>query len=510
MTSVSNLDHDVRPLVRRLGKPPESWQRRDLLDLIRDDDIRVINLRYPGFDGKLRELRVPVIGLAEVDRLLAVGERVDGSSLFPGLFTTTESDLYVVPVYRWAFLNPWATDKLDVICRFAGRDGAPCAATPDNVLAAAASALRASTGATLDALAELEFYLVLPRRDERFTGKSQRNYHQSLPYLHGHGIADEILRVVSAVTGCVKYCHGEVGYVDRVDSDNVEIEGQRAEQYELEMSLVPIEELGTWISVARWLIRVVADRHGASVTFAPKRELASAGSGMHLHLALKRDGRNVMRGGDGSLSDSALRLIGGLLDDAAALTALGNTVASSYLRLIPGHEAPTQIRWGRYDRSGLIRVPLDFATEHRMDQAMNPGETGAAPDVASQATVEFRSPDGSAFFHLLLAAVTQCVAHGLEVPDGLSRALELEGRASEALAREPESLPSSAAEAAERLRSRRGAFERRGLPARWIDLVLEKLELENDGDLQGRLDALPEEDRVPVLRHILHKDLHKH
>lgn len=499
---------DVRPLVRRFEKVPAAWQRRDLLDLVRTDRIRVLNLRYAGFGGKLRELRVPVTSAGQAERVLAVGERVDGSSLFPGLFEATESDLYVVPVYRWAFRNPWAPDELDVVCRFAGRDGAPCPLTPDTVLARAAEALRTSTGLTLRALAELEFYLILPRRDERFTGKAQRNYHQSAPYLHGRPIADEILRVVSEVSGAVKYCHGEVGYVDRVDSDDVEIDGQRAEQYELETSLVPIDDLGTWLTVARWLIRVVADRHGASVTFAPKLEVASAGSGMHLHLALEREGQNVMKEGD-DLSDSALRLIGGLLTDAPALTALGNTVASSYLRLVPGHEAPTQIRWGRSDRSSLIRVPLDFATGERLDRVMNPGEPGEMPDLSAQATVEFRSPDGSAFPHLLLAAITQCVTDGLVREDGAERARALEVSGSQAAGPKLDTLPQSAAEAAGRLRERRTFFEERGFPARWIDLVAEKLLDENDHDLARKLES-QSPDRVSLLRQILHKDLHKH
>ena len=58
---------------------------------------------------------------------------------------------------------------------------------------------------------------------------------------------------------------------------------------------MPIEDLGCWLTVARWLIRAIADRHGASVTFVPKLDEGMAGSGMHLHLAVERDGVNAMR-----------------------------------------------------------------------------------------------------------------------------------------------------------------------------------------------------------------------
>lgn len=503
--------HDVRPLVRRLGKPPEEWTRQDLATVCREDGIRVLNLRYPGFDGKLRELRVPVNGPEQLERVLATGERVDGSSLFPQLFSTTSSDLYVVPVYRWAFRNPWAADELDLPCRFAGADGLPSPITPDNLLAGAAERLAERSGARLLALAELEFYVVLDRGDDRFNGLAQRHYHQSEPFLHGRSIADEILRVVASVTGRVKYCHSEVGYVDKIESGDPELSGKRAEQFELELALMPIEDLGMWIAVARWLIRMIANKHDASATFLPKLELGAAGSGMHLHLAVERDGANSMRTEDGELSKDALRVIGSLLDNVSLLSALGNTVAASYLRLVPGQEAPTRVCWGRHDRASLVRIPLDFRTESRLDRSMNPNEPGDYPELRSQATVEFRSPDGSAFSNLLLAAVTACIGEGLVSEKAIEVARRLEvGTRAEGDGEGVERLPASAREASERLQERRAFLEERGFPAALIDMVAEKLRSENDRELEYRLRGLPAADRLAETRRIMHKDLHKH
>jgi len=511
---------DLRPLVRELGKPPEAWQRQDLIELILARPVRVINFRYPSLDGKLRELRLPVNSRSYLERILVAGERVDGSSLFPGLFEAGASDLYAVPVYRQAFLNPWADDELDIVCRFAGPDGRPSPLTPDNVLAEAARRLRETSGLELLALAELEFYLILDRNDGRFAGKAQRNYHQSAPYLHGRAIADEILRVTSALTGRVKYCHSEVGYIDSLASDDPELAGRRVEQYELEFDLMPIEELGTWLTVARWLIRAIADRHGASVTFLPKLDEGMAGSGMHLHLALAREGRNGMAAHPaagvpaGGLSDDALRLIGGILREAGPLTAFGNSVAASYLRLVPGQEAPTRICWGRRNRNALIRVPLDFRTEQRMDQAMNPAETGPVPEGLARPTVELRSPDGSAFCLLLLAAVTRAVEGGFLTPESsleLARRLEIHGD----IADHPEAaslgqLPVSAVAAARVLAERRAFFEAGGFPPRLIDRVVAGLESEADEGLDRRLARQPTAERLVASRRLMHKDLHKH
>lgn len=505
---------DIRPLVRRLDKPPADWQRNDLVELCLSEGIRIVNFRYASFDGKLRELRLPVTSRAYLDRVLAAGERADGSSLFPGLFSAGQSDLYVVPVYRWAFLDPWADDELHLVCRFADRDGAPSPHTPDNLLAAQAARLRQESGLELTALAELEHYLILDRFDDRFSGRSQRNYHQSSPYLHGREIADEFLRLASALTGAVKYCHAEVGYIDRIESDDPELDGKRVEQYELEMELVPVEDLGAWLTVLRWLLREIADRHGASVTFAPKLDEGMAGSGMHFHLALERDGKNVMRGNDGELTREARQLVGGLLQHAAPLVAFGNTVAGSFLRLVPGQEAPTRRCWGRSNRTAMIRVPLDFATARRLDLEMNPGERGAYPTDLARPTVELRTPDGSAFNHLLLAAITHCAATGLADSAALELAnqLEVHGELTAGGERTTDlpALPGSAVAAAQALEEHRSFFEAGGFPSRMLDLVAAKLRAEADEEIAKRLLRLPAAERLVESRRLMHKDLHKH
>ena len=503
--------NDIRPLVRRLRKLPEDWQREDLVNYCLGQGVRIVNFRYPALDGKLKELRLPVNNKKYLENILSAGERVDGSSLFPGLFPATKSDLYVLPVYKWAFINPWAEDELDIVCRFANKEGQPCADTPDNLLAAAARRFAGNTGAELEALAELEFYIFVDPEHPRFTGRVQRNYHQSAPYLRSRHIADEILRVVSMVTGHVKYCHSEVGYMDKIYSDEAEIDGTRVEQYELEFSLMPIEDLGCWLTVARWLIRVIAGRLGASVTYLPKLDEGMAGNGMHFHLAVTRNGRNVMNDEQGKLSDDAYRLIGGILDKATPLTAFGNTVAASYLRLVPGQEAPTSVCWGYHNRAGLIRVPLSFPKQLRLDKTMNPEEKGEYPDELARPTVEYRSPDGSAFSHMLMAAVTMCAEDGLSSPDSLARAKTLEVTPERPVGNESfDQLPETAVRAAEALEKGRSFFEERGFTPKLIDIVVDKLRDESDVGLSDKLRALPAAERLAASRRLMHKDLHKH
>ena len=166
------------------------------------------------------------------------------------------------------------------------------------------------------------------------------------------------------------------------------------------------------------------------------------------------------------------------------------------------------------DRSTLVRVPLNFVTEHRLDQAMNPLEAGPYPTAGSSATVEYRSPDGSAFVHLLLAATTMAIQAGLDEPEGLATARRLEITGD--LAGQPEildsleALPATAMAAARVLGEHRAFFESHGFRARIIDLVIRKLQMEADEGLSARLRELPANERLVASRSLMHKDLHKH
>jgi glutamine synthetase len=68
------------------------------------------------------------------------------------------SDLYVVPVFKTAFLNPFDDHSLDFICRYLTGDGELAPFALDNILARAAALFKKNTGLELQALGELEFF----------------------------------------------------------------------------------------------------------------------------------------------------------------------------------------------------------------------------------------------------------------------------------------------------------------------------------------------------------------
>ena len=50
----TNLNPD--PLVRFRGKPRAEFPRADIVRYIRENGIEMVNLRYPGADGRLKTL----------------------------------------------------------------------------------------------------------------------------------------------------------------------------------------------------------------------------------------------------------------------------------------------------------------------------------------------------------------------------------------------------------------------------------------------------------------------
>jgi glutamine synthetase len=505
----------TNPLSRLIDKDREEFTRADLLRIATEQGIERFTFHYTGIDGQLKELKLPFTTLRHAERILAAGERLDGSSLFKGLVDASNSDLYVVPSYKTAFINPFDPGSLDFVCRFLDRDGKKAHFTPDNILGLAHERFQSRTGLELHALGELEFFLLRPGGDEFFTPSKQSGYHTASPFFKSGDVVNEMVRRIAQITGAVKYAHAEVGFIDSLRSDRPLLSGRRAEQHEIELLTRPIEEMGDIVALAKWIIRNVAFQNGMLVTFSPKLEEGVAGNGLHFHMELVKGGRNVMTNPGGDLSDDALKLIGGLVHYAATLSAFGNTVASAFLRLVPNQEAPTRICWSHSNRSALIRVPLGWSGSSDLAKVVNPGVAERYVDDRGVQTVEIRSPDGSAMFHLLLAGLTTAAEHGLTQPGmlELARRTRVEGNifADKELLARLEALPGSCVACSRLLADRRGMYEEFGnFPKQVIDHVIGLLAKEDDEHLNRELSQMSAEERLHATRKVMHKDIHRH
>ena len=110
---------------------------------------------------------------------------------------------------------------------------------------------------------------------------------------------------------------------------------------------------------AKYVIKNAAAMEGKTATLMPKPIAKEAGSGMHVHMLLLKDGEPVFydENNYAQLSDTAMYFIGGLLTHAASLCAITNPSTNSYKRLIPGYEAPVTIGYAMSNRSAVVRIP---------------------------------------------------------------------------------------------------------------------------------------------------------
>jgi len=247
----------------------------------------------------------------------------------------------VVPRLPPAFLNPFSElPTLDIMCGFYDVEGNPLASSPQQILRKAQQALEDETGCRLEALGELEYYLFSPV-EELFPVEPQRGYHEAGPFSKWEAVRVESLAHLTRMGCSVKYAHAEVG--------NFIADGLQMVQQEIEFLPTDVTRAADEMTLAKWVVRKVAHAHGIEVSFSPKIVVGQAGSGMHFHTRLMRDGVNQFSQGAG-LTDVARRVVGGYLSHAASLTAFGNPVPTSFLRLVP-HGA------GRGDRP-LVEVAV--------------------------------------------------------------------------------------------------------------------------------------------------------
>ena len=475
------LEMNPNRVVAYLGKPCREFTKADIVRYIAENGVRMVNFMYPAGDGRLKTLNFVINNAVYLDAILTCGERVDGSSLFP-FIEAGSSDLYVLPRFSTAFLDPFAQiPTLSMLCSYFNKDGESLESSPENTLRKACRAFNEVTGMEFQAMGELEYYVIAP--DEGlFPATDQKGYHESAPYAKFNEFRTECMAYIAQAGGQIKYGHSEVG--------NFTIDGLVYEQNEIEFLPVDARDAADQLMIAKWIIRNLAYKYGYDITFAPKITAGKAGSGLHVHMRIMKDGKNCMLDG-GVLSEAARRAIAGMMELAPSITAFGNTNPTSYFRLVPHQEAPTNICWGDRNRSVLVRVPLGWAAKSDMCRLANPLEAESNYDTTQKQTVEMRSPDGSADIYQLIAGLAVACRYGFE----LDNALEIAERTyvnvnihqkenSDKLALLAQ-LPDSCVASADCLQRQRAVFEEHNVfsPA-MIDGIIKRLRSYDDATLR--------------------------
>ena len=111
-------------------------------------------------------------------------------------------------------------------------------------------------------------------------------------------------------------------------------------------------------------IQEVATKRNKVASFDPKPIPKDNGSAVHINQSMwktkNKKASNIFYNESekyAELSQTAYYYIGGLLEHAKALCAITNPTEQSYKRLVPGFEAPTNIAWGKMNRTVSVRIP---------------------------------------------------------------------------------------------------------------------------------------------------------
>lgn len=329
-----------------------------LIDELKEQGVEFVDLKLSDLVGRLHHITFP---FARLQTAIKQGVGFDGSSL-GGFRDVAESDLVVKPDTSRFMIDPFYERPT---ASFYGDiyepDGkTPFSACPRNILRKVVELLRKEGVADrIAVLPEFEFYLfdevefaagttssgyTISSCEQEIPAGVKNAYHVTPPTDAFANLRSEMVRLIEEAGIEVKYHHHEVGPYA---------------QAEIETALLDTAEAGDAVQIVKYLVKNAARSRGVYATFMPKPLAREAGSGMHVHIQLWKDGRNVFSSekDENELSRTALMFLGGIIKHSRALCAFTNPTTNSYRRLAGGMEAPSRVFHSRANRKAALRIP---------------------------------------------------------------------------------------------------------------------------------------------------------
>ncbi|MEE8059422.1 MAG: glutamate--ammonia ligase [Pseudomonadales bacterium] len=342
------------------------------LNLIKENDVRWVDLRFTDTKGKEQHVTIPA---TEVDAgFFEDGKMFDGSSI-EGWKGINESDMILMPVDTTAVIDPFTDDNtLNLRCGIVEPSTMQGYNRDPRSIAARAHAYMQSTGIADSCQfgPEPEFFVFDDVKwhsdmsgagysiaSEEAAWSSSRSYDDGnighRPGIKGgyfpvppvdslHDLRGAMCNAMEAMGLEIEVHHHEVG---------------TAGQCEIGVGPASIVEKADEVQILKYCVHNIAHAYGKTATFMPKPLVGDNGSGMHVHQSLSKDGTNIMAGDVyGGMSETALFYIGGIIKHARAINAFANASTNSYKRLVPGFEAPVLLAYSARNRSASIRIPF--------------------------------------------------------------------------------------------------------------------------------------------------------
>ncbi|MGB4101574.1 MAG: type I glutamate--ammonia ligase [Alphaproteobacteria bacterium] len=344
---------------------------KKLLDLVKEHDVKFIDLRFTDPRGKLQHTTQHIDTL-NTEALIDEGIMFDGSSI-AGWKSIDKSDMLLKIDADSAIMDPFfAQPTAGVFCDvYEPETGKPYDRCPRSI-AKKAEAYVASSGTGDKAYfgPEAEFFVF---DDVRFEVSPNRSFYQvdseEGPYNSGREYPEGNLGHRPRTKGGYfpvapvdsgQDLRGEM--LSTMKDMGLEVEKHHHEvassQHELGIKFDTVTRCGDNMQIYKYVIHNVAHNYGKTATFMPKPIFGDNGSGMHVHQSIWKDGKPLFAGDKyAGLSETALYYIGGIIKHARALNAITNPSTNSYKRLVPGYEAPVLLAYSARNRSASCRIP---------------------------------------------------------------------------------------------------------------------------------------------------------
>ena len=361
---------------------------QDIMSMIRENGIKMVDFKMVDINGQYRHVTIPAQNFTEDTMKSGIG--FDASNY--GYAVVEKSDMVFIPDPETAQIDPFCdiptlTMTGDAMI-IASPENKPLSQYPRNIIKAAVSYMRdCGVADTMKILPEFEFYMfdnvgweVSPNyvgahvdaeqsywnSDSQGKGvivPKQKAYHIAKPFDRTYEARSEMCMHMLDAGIEINYHHPEVA---------------ASGQFEIEPQLGEVVHMADATMMIKYIIHNTALKYGKSATFMPKPIAGEAGSGMHVHMLLFKDGVPVFSDDNGyaHLSQTAHYFMGGLLKHIASLCALTNPSTNSFKRLVPGFEAPVTVGYATSNRSAVIRIPAYAKSpDKRRFELRNPDAT---------------------------------------------------------------------------------------------------------------------------------------
>jgi glutamine synthetase len=354
----------------------KQYTKQDILRMVKEDDVEFIRLQFTDMFGNLKNTAITT---GQLEKALNNECMFDGSSI-EGFVRIEESDMYLHPDLNTYVTFPWRPQQGKVarfVCDVYTAEGKPFEGDPRYILRKVVKEA-ADLGYTFNVGPEMEFFLFNVEENGQPTTDTNEKagYFDLGPLDFGENARRDIVLTLEDMGISIDASHHEVAPA----------------QHEIDIKYNDALTTADNIMTFKLVTRTIAKRHGLHATFLPKPKFGVAGSGMHVNMSLKKDGKYIFDDPNGKLglSQEAYYFMAGIMKHIKGITAVTNPIVNSYKRLVPNFEAPAYVAWSASNRSPLIRVPAGRGDSTR---------------------IELRSPDPSSNPYLALAV---CLAAGLD------------------------------------------------------------------------------------------------